>query len=75
MPKSYSSREVLSALHRAGFERISQQGSHIKLRRKNSGHARTVIVKHPDADIPLATFRSILKQAGLTRGEFERLLK
>lgn len=74
MPKRYSSREILTALRRAGFEEVSQRGSHIKLRRLSGAQTRTVIVKHPAADVPTGTFRSILKQAGLTPDEFEQLL-
>jgi len=31
MPKLYSAREVLNTLKRAGFDIVSQKGSHIKL--------------------------------------------
>jgi len=71
MPKSYSSREVLAALRRAGFAEVGQRGSHLKLR---DATGRTVIVKHPASTIPAGTFASILRQAGLTRAEFEALL-
>jgi predicted RNA binding protein YcfA (HicA-like mRNA interferase family) len=75
MPKRYSSREVLTALHRAGFANASQRGSHLKLRRVVSGRTLTVILKHPATSIPIGTFRSILKQAELTQDEFEQLLR
>jgi predicted RNA binding protein YcfA (HicA-like mRNA interferase family) len=71
MPKLYSSREVLAALRRGGFVETGQRGSHVKLR---NGQGRTVIVKHPASTIPAGTFASILRQAGLTRAEFEALL-
>lgn len=74
MPKNYSSREVLEALHKAGFVDVSQRGSHLKLRRVVGGRTLNVIVKHPSKSIPLGTFRSILRQAELTLDEFERLL-
>lgn len=74
MPKRYSSRDVLTALHRAGFVDVSQRGSHLKLRRVSAGRALTVIVKHLAASIPIGTLRSILKQAELTQDEFEQLL-
>lgn len=35
---------------------------------------RTVIVKHPAAQIPAGTFKSILRQADLTQDEFDTLL-
>lgn len=74
MPHQYSSREILSVLHQAGFAEVSQRGSHVKLRRASDGHVRTVIVKHPARTVPVGTFRSILKQAGMTTDEFEHLL-
>ncbi len=61
-------------LRRAGFERVSQKGSHIKVRRQTTGTALTVIVKHPAREYPDGTFASVLKQAGMSRDEFERLL-
>lgn len=75
MPKRYSSREILTVLHRAGFVEVSQKGSHVKLRRMNGDRTLTVIVKHPASSTPIGTFRSILKQAELTLDEFERMLK
>ncbi|MGH3442838.1 MAG: type II toxin-antitoxin system HicA family toxin [Nitriliruptorales bacterium] len=64
-----SGREVIAALRRAGFEVVSQRGSHVKLRNEQG---RTVIV--PDhREIARGTMRSILRQAGLTPQEFDRL--
>lgn len=74
MSKRYSSREILAALHRAGFREVSQRGSHLKLRSARHGRILTVIVKHPASDVPPGTFKSILRQAELTLDEFERLL-
>jgi predicted RNA binding protein YcfA (HicA-like mRNA interferase family) len=68
--RTYSAREVLVALRRAGFERVSQRGSHIKLR---NAAGRTVIV--PDhVEIMRGTMRSILRQADLTADEFDQYL-
>jgi predicted RNA binding protein YcfA (HicA-like mRNA interferase family) len=49
---------------------VSQRGSHLKLR---GGDGWTVIVKHPDRDVPPGTLKAILRQAGLTRPEFDDL--
>jgi predicted RNA binding protein YcfA (HicA-like mRNA interferase family) len=65
-----SSTEVLRRLHGAGFEVVSQRGSHVKLRGRGG---RTVVVKHPDRDVPPGTLHAILRQAGLTRAEFDDL--
>jgi predicted RNA binding protein YcfA (HicA-like mRNA interferase family) len=65
---------VISALERAGFVQVSQRGSHLKLRGLRGGQTRTVIVKHPAKRIPDGTVASILRQAGMTRAEFEQLI-
>lgn len=50
-------REVMAALRRAGFEVVSQRGSHVRLRNEDG---RTVIV--PDhREIARGTMRSILR--------------
>jgi predicted RNA binding protein YcfA (HicA-like mRNA interferase family) len=55
-----SGADVVRALERLGFLRISQRGSHVKLRRDS----RTVIVPmHPE--VASGTLRSILRQAGI----------
>jgi predicted RNA binding protein YcfA (HicA-like mRNA interferase family) len=74
MPNRYSSREILTALRKAGFVEVSQRGSHLKLRRQTNGRTLTVIVKHPEVSVPPGTFRAILRQAELTLDEFKNLL-
>lgn len=73
MPKLYSSREVLRVLRRAGFELVSQRGSHIKLRGVREGKLCVVIVPN-HKEIARGTFSSIISQANLTRAEFEYFL-
>ena len=68
-----SSREILAALRAAGFETVSQRGSHVKLRRQQQGQTQIVVLKHPAREIPEGTFASILKQAGMSRAEFDLL--
>ena len=61
-------KEVVKKLEKIGFVNIRQSGSHI-------------IFKHPDGrqtyaaihtkDLPEGTYRSILKQIGITKNEFE----
>ncbi|MBA4179934.1 MAG: addiction module toxin, HicA family [Anaerolinea sp.] len=74
MSRLPSSRETLRALERAGFEQVSQKGSHVKLRLLIGQGVRTVIVPHPRRELSAGTFGSILKQAGLSLLEFEDLL-
>lgn len=73
MPDLYSAKTVLKALKKAGFEKVSQKGSHIKLRRTFKRKVITVIV--PDHKmIAKGTFDSILRQADMSKDEFERNL-
>lgn len=70
MPKLYSGKEVIKILRRAGFEIVSQKGSHIKLKGVSKGHICIVIVPN-HKQIARGTFESILKQAEMSREEFE----
>ena len=73
MPKLYSAREVIRVLSRANFSVVSQKGSHIKLRGIRNKKLQTVIVPN-HKEIPKGTFDSILRQADMTRNEFEENL-
>lgn len=68
-----SARDVLRALGRAGFRKVGQAGSHIRLKGMRGAQTRVVIVpNHPE--IAVGTMLSILRQAGMTREEFLALL-
>ncbi len=67
-----SSREIIKALHKIGFEEISQRGSHKKLKRAGEV-SRTVIVPMHE-EVARGTFRSILEQAGIDLEAFLDLL-
>ncbi len=65
-------RIVKSKLEQAGFVEASQTGSHIKFARTMDNNTRTATVpKH--REIAAGTLRSILRQAGLSETEFEKL--
>ncbi len=66
----YKAREVLAKLQRAGFVVRRQSGSHVVLRHQDG--RQTYVAMHP-GDVPTGTFRSILKQAGLTEESFRNL--
>ena len=66
----YKAREVLAKLQRAGFVVRLQSGSHVVLR--HSDGRQTYVAMHA-GDVPGGTFRSILKQSGLTEEEFRKL--
>ena len=74
MPKLFSSRHIVNVLGRRGFIFVSQKGSHAKYRRHFEKGTFTVIVPIGKKEIPYGTFRSILRQSGLSRDEFERLM-
>ncbi|MFA6256409.1 MAG: type II toxin-antitoxin system HicA family toxin [Candidatus Absconditabacterales bacterium] len=62
MPKVYKAKNVLQFFEREGFEKISQKGSHIKLKNKLG---TVIIIPIHSKDIPYGTFRSIVDQSGL----------
>jgi len=64
--KLFSSRVIINVLKKQGFIFISQKGSHVKYRKTD----KTVIVPHPRKEIPMGTFRSILRQSGLSEKNF-----
>lgn len=71
MPRRYSSKWIVRVLLRRGFVEVSQRGSHLKLRRLGLV-TRTVIVPVGRKVIPVGTFKSILRQSGLTEEDFKR---
>jgi predicted RNA binding protein YcfA (HicA-like mRNA interferase family) len=66
----YKAREVLAKLQRAGFIVRRQSGSHVVLRHQDG--RQTYVAMHT-GDVPTGTFRSILKQSGLTEEKFRKL--
>ena len=70
MPKPHSSRHIIKALESQGFVFISQRGSHGKYRKSRAGKTLTVIVPGGKREIPYGTFRSIVRQSGLSEKDF-----
>jgi predicted RNA binding protein YcfA (HicA-like mRNA interferase family) len=66
----YKAREVLARPQRGGFVIRRQSGSHVVLRHPDG---RQSYVAMHTSDVPIGTFRAILKQAGLTEEEFKNL--
>lgn len=71
MLKLYSSSRVIRILQRYGFFRVSQKGGHIKYR-KFGNPVLTVIIPANKKEIPIGTFKSILRQSGLEERDFEK---
>ncbi|MBA3432990.1 MAG: type II toxin-antitoxin system HicA family toxin [Actinobacteria bacterium] len=65
-----SGSEAVRALGTIGFARVSQRGSHVKLR---NADGRTVIVPL-HRELAPGTLRSILRQADLSVDEFSELM-
>ena len=65
-----SGTDAIRILGKAGFERTSQRGSHVKLRHTNG---RVVIVPL-HRELARGTLRSVLRQAGLSPEEFAALI-
>jgi predicted RNA binding protein YcfA (HicA-like mRNA interferase family) len=72
---SVSSKQVIRALSKAGFEEAPMcgKGSHRAFCRRHAGQIKLVIVPK-GKDIPKGTLLSILAQAGMTRDEFVAFL-
>jgi predicted RNA binding protein YcfA (HicA-like mRNA interferase family) len=66
MTKLPSSQKIINVLLENGFIFISQRGSHQKYRKED----KTVIVPAPRKEIPIGTFRSIIRQSGLNPNLF-----
>ena len=66
-----SGRECVKALQKVGFLFTRQEGSHIILRRQEP-FAQVVVPDHKELD--RGTLRAIIRQSGLSVGEFAQLL-
>lgn len=58
-----TSQEMIKYLKKNGFETVSQNGSHVKMR--NTDTEKTVIVPYHSKDLKKGLEQAILKQAGL----------
>jgi len=66
-----SSRECINALKKAGFQVVSQTGSHIKLRR-DEPYAQVIV--NETRELAAGTLRAILRQTGISVEAFNDLL-
>ncbi|MCD6089439.1 type II toxin-antitoxin system HicA family toxin [Candidatus Bathyarchaeota archaeon] len=75
MPKirPLSSQRLIKILEKIGFKIIRQKGSHVIM--INDRGTRIVIPVHPGKDVKPGLIRAIIKEAGLSREEFFRILK
>ena len=68
MGKLPSSSDIIKYLEKKGFRYVSQRGSHRKYKKQD----KIVIVPHPKKEIPISTFRSIMRQSGLNWEDFKK---
>lgn len=65
-----SGQDVCAILERHSFARMRQHGSHIVMQRLTADGTTTIPV--PDhKELRIGTLRSIIRQSGLPRSEFE----
>jgi predicted RNA binding protein YcfA (HicA-like mRNA interferase family) len=75
MPKlpHLSGKEVIKALSKAGFNPVRQKGSHVILVKPSPEGERALVVPlHREIDV--GTLLEIIRQAGLKRDAFLKLL-
>ena len=75
MPKSFrsiSGKEMVKVLEKLEFLKVSQKGSHIKLKRKTKTETTIVIVPNHKELTP-GTFNNIIKTANLSLEDFDKL--
>jgi len=65
-----SGQEVCAILERHGFVNVRQRGSHIVMQLASDGSTKTVPVPN-HAELRAGTLRSIIRQSGLPKSEFE----
>jgi len=66
-------RNLIKILERADFRIVRQKGSHIIM--VNDKGTRIVIPVHPGKDVKPGLVRAIIKEAGVSRKDFLKLLK
>jgi predicted RNA binding protein YcfA (HicA-like mRNA interferase family) len=67
------SDQLIKILGRQGFCLIRQKGSHVIL--INEQKTRIVVPVHPGKDLKPGLVRAIIREAGISREEFLKLLK
>ncbi len=75
MPKisPINADKLIRVLEREGYRVTRQKGSHIIM--MNAKKNKIVIPMHPGKEIKIGLLRAILKEAGIGREEFQKLLK
>lgn len=64
--------EIIRALTKLGFEKVSQKGSHVKYRLSGNPVRTAIMPMHNE--VAKGTLKSILEQAGISLEDFLELL-
>ncbi len=65
-----SGQEACAILERHGFARVRQRGSHVVMQRVTP-HVTTTVPVPDHKELRTGTLRSIIRQSGIPRSEFE----
>jgi len=65
-------KEIIKALSKIGFKKVSQKGSHAKYKNDTIPHRIIIIPMH--SEIAKGTLKSILEQANISLEDFIKLL-
>lgn len=74
MPKSFrsvSGKEMVKILEKVGFLKVSQKGSHLKLKRITKTETTIIIVPN-HKELTSGTFKNIIRTANLSLEDFDK---
>jgi predicted RNA binding protein YcfA (HicA-like mRNA interferase family) len=66
-----SGKEVCAILERHGFAEVRRRGSHIVVQRVSDDGSTTTVPVPDHKQVKKGTLRSIIRQSGVPRSEFE----
>ena len=66
-----SGKEVCAILERHGFAEVRRRGSHIVMQRIGDDGGTTTVPVPDHKELRIGTMRSIIRQSGVARSEFE----
>lgn len=66
-----SGKDVCAILERYDFAEVRRRGSHVVMQRKNSDGGTTTVPVPDHKELKIGTLRSIIRQSGVSRSEFE----
>ncbi len=75
MPKlsPINANRLIRILEKLGFRQIRQKGSHVRM--EHDDGRKTTIPVHPGENVGVGLLRKILRDANISRSEFEKFKK